>query len=216
MASRNAYNEDYYENGAELKISGYQNYRWLPEQTKSMCSSIVDFAGIERTNSVLDFGCAKGFIVRAMNDLGYDCYGGDISEYAISRSHESIKERLTLLDPERMEDWFLHRNFDIVLCKDVLEHIPYESIDSLLSVLRRISPRLLAIIPLGENGKYVIPDYENDVTHVIRENHAWWHERLRQAGFNDIRFEHKVRGIKENWSHYPTGNGFFLCGASNG
>ena len=215
MPTKVAYNEDYYEHGTELKISGYHNYRWMPEQTRSMCSSIAEFSGIKKSDRVLDFGCAKGFIVRAMNELGYDCYGGDISEYAISKSHDSVRNRLTLLDPEKMDIWFENQAFDIIICKDVLEHIPYESIDGLLKVLRRISPKLLAIIPLGSNGRYVIPDYENDVTHVIRENQSWWNERLVSAGFNDIRFEHQVRGIKDNWSHYPTGNGFFLCSESN-
>jgi len=209
------YNEDYYEHGTDLKISGYQNYRWLPDQTRAMCSSIVSFAGIDKEDRVLDFGCAKGFIVRAMNELGYDCRGADISEYAISKSHESVRGKLTLLDPNRMDQWFDGERFDVVVCKDVLEHIPHEVIDELLRTLRRTSSRLLAVVPLGENGKYVIPDYEDDVTHVIRENKDWWMSRLVQAGFENIRFEYTVPGIKENWSHFPLGNGFFLCGEND-
>ena len=45
----------------------------------------------EKINSIyqprtfLDVGCAYGYLVEALRDLGVDAYGVDVSEYAISQ-----------------------------------------------------------------------------------------------------------------------------------
>ena len=37
------------------------------------------------------------------------------------------------------------------------------------------------------NRKYIIPSYEKDITHIIREDMSWWLERFKKAGF-----KHKI------------------------
>src|SRR5438309_5805268 len=44
-----------------------------------------------RPGSVLDAGCAKGFLVEAFWDRGVPCYGIDVSEYAISQVRADIR-----------------------------------------------------------------------------------------------------------------------------
>ena len=58
------FDENYYENGIKMGISGYENYKWLP--TRSIPEAISICENIEFT-SVLDFGCAKGFLVHALS-----------------------------------------------------------------------------------------------------------------------------------------------------
>src|ERR1700675_4264980 len=41
--------------------------------------------------TVLDAGCAMGFLVEALRDRGVDAFGIDISEYAISQVRSDIK-----------------------------------------------------------------------------------------------------------------------------
>ena len=41
--------------------------------------------------TVLDAGCAMGYLVAALRDRGVEAYGIDISEYAISRAREDIR-----------------------------------------------------------------------------------------------------------------------------
>ena len=43
-----------------------------------------------RPASVLDAGCAMGFLVEALRERGVEAWGVDISEYAISKVHESV------------------------------------------------------------------------------------------------------------------------------
>ncbi|MBA2320135.1 MAG: class I SAM-dependent methyltransferase [Deltaproteobacteria bacterium] len=40
---------------------------------------------------VLDIGCAKGFLVRHLRELGVDAWGSDVSAYAIESAPDSVK-----------------------------------------------------------------------------------------------------------------------------
>ena len=75
-----------------------------------------------RPRTVLDVGCAKGFLVEALRDRGVFAYGIDISEYAISEVREDIKPYCkvqSLLEP-------LEGRYDLIICIEVLEHLPKE------------------------------------------------------------------------------------------
>ena len=74
------YDEDYFERGIESGKSLYTNYRWIPELTIPMCSFLNEQLGIGQSENVLDFGCAKGFIVKAMRLLGRNAYGVDLNQ----------------------------------------------------------------------------------------------------------------------------------------
>ena len=48
------YNKDYYENGLAKGISGYENYRWIPELTYPMAYSICKSLKIRTKNKTTD------------------------------------------------------------------------------------------------------------------------------------------------------------------
>ena len=206
----NLYDENYYENGKKLGISGYDHYRWLPELTIPMCHEMVIQLGIHKDDTILDFGCAKGYLVKGFRCLNLAAFGVDISEYAISQSPADTKPFLTILKPDQNLNHVFSTKFDWIIAKDVLEHIRYEDLQPLLKSLRRIGNRLFAICPLGADKKYVILEYEQDSTHIIRENLDWWKTQFREAGFAIIKAQYKMPNIKTNWAHHELGNGFFL------
>ena len=63
----NYYDRDYFENGHETGKSGYSNYRWLGEPTIKMSESIISYCDLEINDSILDYGCAKGFLIKALH-----------------------------------------------------------------------------------------------------------------------------------------------------
>ena len=199
------YNEDYYERGIDAGVSCYTNYRWMPKETLSMAQSIVEFADITKNDKILDFGCAKGFMVKALTMLNYECYGYDISSYALQEAEEIVKDRLFLGDNNYELD-----SYDTILAKDVLEHIDYATLPSLLTKFAKKCRSLFVVVPLGDGKVYNVPDYELDITHVIRENKEWWAKTFSEAGFEVIKSEYLAPGIKDQWAHYAKGNGFFL------
>ena len=202
------YNRDYFEAGPQTNKSLYQNYRWMPELTIPLAYRIVHLLRVKHTDTILDFGCAKGYLVHALRLLDFDAYGVDVSEYAINQALPEVQPYLRLIN-------LLDENFNFhthILCKDVLEHIPYEHIDEQLRILRNKCSSIFAIVPLGENGKYVIPAYELDQSHYIREPLDWWKDRFQKAGFNRLHYTHNLGLFKANWHDVNNkGNGLIYA-----
>ncbi|HKQ08331.1 MAG TPA: class I SAM-dependent methyltransferase, partial [Blastocatellia bacterium] len=70
-------------------------------------------------STVLDAGCAMGFLVEALRDKGIFAYGIDLSEYAISQVREDIRPFCrtgSLTEP-------LPQSYDLIVCIEVLEHL---------------------------------------------------------------------------------------------
>ena len=201
------YDYDYYERGQASGKSCYSNYRWMPKETFDMCESIIEHAGIAHGDKILDFGCAKGFIVKAFHQMGYASQGCDLSKYAISNADPEIKDLVYLYDSEKQN---IDKDYNIIISKDVLEHVSYEELPKILNLFRANCDKLFIVVPLGTAGKYIVPEYELDITHVIRENKAWWENQFLQAGFKIYKSAYLMAGIKDNWAHYSQGNGFFV------
>jgi SAM-dependent methyltransferase len=77
-------------------------------------------ADITKPARVLDAGCAMGLLVEALVARGIDAHGVDISEYAISQAAPAVAGRCrvaSLTTP-------LEGRYDLVVCIEVLEHMP--------------------------------------------------------------------------------------------
>lgn len=209
VVSRNQYDRDYFECGIPTKKSMYTNYRWLPELTITLAYRIIKTAGIKDHETILDYGSAKGYLVYALRILDFEAYGCDISEYAISKTHEEVKDYNKLIDNENNLVPF-EQTFDWIISKDVLEHIPYEKIDYVLTHFTQKTKKCFLTIPLAENKKYYISDYESDVTHIIRENALWWKEKFEHNGFEICSWSYDMSKIKESWKQYKKGNAYFI------
>lgn len=208
------YNADYYERGVQAGISCYENYRWLPEYTGPMAEAIVRFTGTPPEASVLDFGCAKGFLVRALRERGYAAWGCDVSAYAILNGDETVRAFLRLAGTGSPVPF--HESFDLIVAKDVLEHVSPDEIGSTVTALRdRIKPdvgRMFVSAPLAQHhgGPYVLANSECDVTHTIREDLDGWRRIFETAQLHVVHACHRVTGIGEQYTATNNGVGFFV------
>jgi SAM-dependent methyltransferase len=78
--------------------------------------------------TVLDAGCAKGFLVAALRERGVDATGFDLSEFAIANAPEAVRPFLrtgSLTEP-------IEGQYDLVTCIEVIEHL--DPADSQLAV----------------------------------------------------------------------------------
>lgn len=201
----NIFDEKYYEDGINNHISGYENYRWMPERTIREATSIIEKVNFE---TVLDFGCAKGFMVYAMRLLGKEAYGVDISEYAVNAGMSEVKDYLSIINS--VDD--IKGNYDLIMAKDVLEHVPYDVLPSILKAFRIRCRNILVAVPLGDNKKFRIRQYEMDITHVIREPEEFWLKALGEAGFKIKFFDYQMGHLKGNWTKtHPFGNAFIVA-----
>lgn len=203
----NQFTEDYFERGVACGLSCYENYRWMPELTIPMCERLAQHLRIERTDLILDFGCAKGYVVRAFRELGFRAYGVDISEYAIDSADVNTRPFLYLVGDKAAK-----LDVDWTICKDVLEHLSETQLADTLRHFREHTRSLFVAVPLGNNGAYTIPEMEKDVTHQIRRPLWWWASQIEAAGFRIESSDFTMRGVKENWTRkYPMGNGFIVA-----
>ncbi len=205
------FDEDYYERGIEKGISCFENYRWLPELTIPAAMACVDYLGIERGDTVLDFGCAKGYYVKALRMLGRTAWGCDASRYAQGKCDASVKPFVKLCTEEN--PFPFTRSFDFIIAKDVLEHMTEQQVLDFLGHAKDNGAGILfVVVPLATlEGRYIIPEDEKDVTHIIRKTQYQWEYLLTGMTLWElVDFSFKVPGLKEHQtSRYEGGVGFF-------
>ena len=85
---KEVFDKDYYENGVSKGISGYTNYHYRPEYVFPVAQKIKNHFG---PFTVLDYGAAKGYLVKALRLLDVNAYGYDISKYAVENADPQIK-----------------------------------------------------------------------------------------------------------------------------
>lgn len=205
------FNQDYFENGEILGISGYRDYRWMPELTIRMAYHIIKYLNLNDNDKVLDYGCAKGFLVKALRILDINAYGCDISSYAISKCDAEVKDYCF-----HMSGTIPFQNkFKYIISKDVLEHLNEDELDNFLMEAHNFTNKMFLIIPLGyidnnNNERFIIENYENDITHILRKPIEWWNNKLMSHKWNFDSCTYSVKGIKESWTNfYNNGNVFY-------
>lgn len=196
------FDETYFERGRSTGVSMYEGYRWMPERSLVEAHWFVVHAGVSRSDKIIDYGCAKGFFVKAMRLLGYSAWGYDTSTYAIGQAEiEAVPYVSTEVWPTR---------FDAGFCKDVLEHCEtIACLNAQLKIMRTLSTRWLIVVPTGKNGRFDIGIYGKDVTHHLKLTACRWGREIERAGLKIASTSLWVPGIKENWTtRFKTGNLF--------
>lgn len=206
------FDEQYYENGIKSGISGYENYHYIP--TRSIGEALTICKEIN-FNTVMDFGCAKGFLVHALRLLGKQAIGVDLSEYAIKNCHPSVKDNVHYLTTNMVLTDVINKKVDLLIAKDVLEHIPEDKIPSVLKSFYNVCDKAFLVIPLGDNDSFRIREYEMDKTHVTKKDEEWWINKINESGFKLNKFDYVFGNVKEKWTksgslEHKFGNGFFI------
>jgi 2-polyprenyl-3-methyl-5-hydroxy-6-metoxy-1,4-benzoquinol methylase len=131
---------------------------------------------------VLDFGCAKGSVLRRLHQLR-----SDISPHFFDVTDRYVRFWREISEPSQWAvgvtppDWA--ERFDVVCSFYVLEHVA-DPVDSVTSVTRLIKPGgyFYAIVPnvLANTADFIVADHNQHFT----ENS--WHETLRRAGLTIV------------------------------
>jgi hypothetical protein len=127
--------------------------------------------------TVLDAGCAMGFLVECLRLNGVEAYGVDISPYAIQNVHESIKPYCWV---GSITDAFPQK-YDLIVSIEVLEHLPpEESRTAIENICRHTDDLLFSSTP---------DDYV-EATHFNVLPPERWAELFAHQGFyRDVDFD---------------------------
>ena len=111
------YNASYY---GDYAGTDYKDKKiWIPFFKMIADRVIADF----KPETVLDAGCALGYLVESLRKGGVDAFGVDVSEYAINLTDSSIKDYCYVGDISREFPEKLRKKFDVITCIEVLEHL---------------------------------------------------------------------------------------------
>jgi len=165
------YDENYFAHGCGREYK--RDDHWL-NFFGAIAGKIV--AGIQ-PKTVLDAGCAMGFLVEQLRVQGVEAWGVDISEYAIQNAHESIQEYVwvgSVTEP-------FPRKYDLIVTIEVLEHLPKEASEqALINLCQHTDDILFSSTPL---------DYKES-THFNVQPVEYWAELFAQQGFyRDVDFD---------------------------
>jgi len=142
------------------------------------------FAGIAKRivtdiepRSVLDAGCAMGFLVEELRNLGVEAYGVDVSEYAIENVHASIKDYCwqgSIADP-------FPQSYDLIVCIEVLEHMdPKHGEDAIANLCKHTDDILFSSTPF---------DFKEATHYNVRPPEYWSQLFAKQGFFRDVDFD---------------------------
>jgi len=129
--------------------------------------------------TAFEFGCGIGPRVYAMNFVGINARGSEISQYAVDNS--IIKDKV-------IQEDIINSKYDkiepteLVIAYDVLEHIPYKKLnDAINFLINRTTKHILISVPvIGD------PNLEADPTHKIKKSKAWWKKKFTDKGLIEI------------------------------
>lgn len=128
------YNEDYYKSCCG-PVPYERSEHWL-----SFFSGIAEeLIRSLRPLRILDAGCAMGFLAEAFWDRGVEAWGIDLSDYAISKVRRDMQPYCrvgSLVDP-------IEGRYDLLICIEVLEHIPEEHARTVIQNLCAASDTIL-------------------------------------------------------------------------
>jgi ubiquinone/menaquinone biosynthesis C-methylase UbiE len=128
------YGEMYFDGPREYGYGGFRyDGRW-----RSVAKDIVDHFGLKSGDRLLDVGCAKGFLVKDLLELGIDAYGIDISEYALMHCEPEVVGRLHLGSAESLP--FPDKSFAAVTSINTAHNLPRDRCVSAVREMERLAP----------------------------------------------------------------------------
>jgi hypothetical protein len=173
--------------------------------------AMIDLASIPRQQPILDYGCATGYLVKALRMLYRDAYGVDHSQWAVENADPAVRDYVRLVR-EGFRWPFDGMRFHTLIAKDVMEHMREGDVPEMFRRFKTRAKQIVVVVPLGLNDEfYRIPYMELEPDHVVRRDLPWWQQQMEGAGWNVELATHRVEGIKDQWVNYPTGHGILFA-----
>jgi len=159
------YDADYY--ASHCGVPYTWDNPWWPEFFGRIADALVASIG---PRSVLDAGCALGFLVSALRARGVDAHGVDLSEFAIESVPTDLRPFCrvgSLTEP-------FDREYDAVVCIEVLEHLlPAEAEPAIENICAHTGTVLFSSTPTDLT----------EPTHLNVQPPSYWSALFADRGF---------------------------------
>lgn len=132
---------------------GYGGFAYHPRFWQPVVPTLAEHFALAAGTSVLDVGCAKGFMLHDLAALipGIVVAGVDVSAYAIEHAIEDMRPHVRVADAKRLP--FADKSFDVVISINTVHNLERDECASALREIERVARR----------GAFVTVDaYRND------------------------------------------------------
>ena len=175
------YGYNYYDN-ADYGI-GYGGYYYDGRYADNV-NKVITHYSLKPGSTVLDIGCAKGFILFEFLKHGMVVAGIDLSSYALQNAKSEVKPYLVKGTCESLP--WPSNSFDLVYSKDTLPHLTELQLRKVLTEVDRVSKssNIFYEIPVGNTKQQRELIKAWDETHQCIKSTTWWKEYLNEMGFH--------------------------------
>jgi ubiquinone/menaquinone biosynthesis C-methylase UbiE len=129
------FDKDFFDGERRHGYGGYRyDGRWLP-----VAQRIVEHYGLGPTASILDVGCAKGFLMYDFLQVlpQATVRGIDVSEYARDNAHDGMGEFISIASADQLP--FPDKSFDLVISINSIHNLPLDRCKQALREMERVS-----------------------------------------------------------------------------
>ncbi len=118
---------------------GYGGFNYLPRFWQPVVPTFQNHFCLTPESSVLDVGCAKGFMLYDFVQLipGIKVTGVDISSYAIQNAIEPVKKHVCVGDARKLP--YKDKSFDLVISINTVHNLEKEELAKALQEIERVS-----------------------------------------------------------------------------
>ena len=119
--------------------NGYGGFNYNSKFWEPVIPDFQKHFSLNSKSSVLDVGCAKGFMIYDISKLipGITVKGVDISDYAIENAIVEVKERVQVADAKNLP--FEDNSFDVVISINTVHNLEIEDCGKALQEIERVS-----------------------------------------------------------------------------
>jgi hypothetical protein len=165
------FDQYYYEHGCGRPYQ--RDEHWLNFFGK-IAGHIVDEI---QPKTVLDAGCAMGFLVEKLREQGVEAFGIDISSYAIENVHPDIAEYCQVGSITRP----FSQRYDLIVSIEVVEHMsPEDSKEAIRNLCQHTDDILFSSTPF---------DYKEATHYNVQPPEVWAQLFARQGFYRDVDFD---------------------------
>ncbi len=121
------------------RMYGYGGFSYQPRFWQPVVPDFQQRYGLTAQSSILDVGCAKGFMLHDFRELipGISVRGVDVSGYAIDQALSDVKPFLQVADAKALP--FADKSFDLVISINTIHNLDLHDCKNAIREIQRVS-----------------------------------------------------------------------------